>query len=77
MLETWKIFPCSLPDPSVNLYPLDYCEIVREVTDSACFETSLLEMWAVDGRIGEGTAAVLAKLTQEDIVNAVNNITYR
>jgi hypothetical protein len=29
-------------DPSVDLYPGDYCTIINDLTEYRCFETSLL-----------------------------------
>jgi hypothetical protein len=31
-------------DPSVELYPGDYCTIINDLTENRCFETSLLGM---------------------------------
>lgn len=62
----------SIPDPSIGLYPSDYCDIVKEITKSACFETSLLEMWAAD-QYGIVTRDLIKNLTLDDVLSKVNN----
>eukprot|EP00095_Tigriopus_kingsejongensis_P012251 snap_masked-scaffold472_size162276-processed-gene-0.4 protein:Tk12251 transcript:snap_masked-scaffold472_size162276-processed-gene-0.4-mRNA-1 annotation:"hypothetical protein DAPPUDRAFT_306990" len=61
----------GMPDPSIELYPVDYCEIVKEITQSACFESSLLELWAPDD-YGVVTHDVVKRLTIEDILAKIN-----
>ena len=39
-------------DPSVGLYPLLYCPYVESLP-TTCFETSILELWAVNGKYDE------------------------
>lgn len=62
----------GIPDPSIGLYPSDYCDIVKEITKSACFETSLLEMWAAD-QYGIVTRDLIKNLTLDDVLSKVNN----
>ena len=62
-------------DPSIDLYPGDYCNIINDMTENKCFENSLLEIWSEDN-YGEDTDQILEKLTQEDIIRAVNNVTF-
>jgi len=62
-------------DPSIDLYPGDYCNIINDMTENKCFENSLLEIWSEDN-YGEDTDKILEKLTQEDIIRAVNNVTF-
>ena len=60
-------------DPSVALYPDIYCPVV-EAMPKACFEKSLLEMWGEQGEYSEKTERNIEKLTQQDIINAVNQV---
>ena len=62
-------------DPSVDLYPGDYCNIIQDLSEERCMENSLLEIWTEDN-YGEKTAEVLDKLTSQDIINAVNTESY-
>ena len=58
-------------DPSIELYPSDYCSIVNQITKNACFETSLLEMWSSDN-YGPETGEAIRSLTREQILDGVN-----
>lgn len=60
-------------DPSVLFYPDPYCEIVAQMP-TACFEESLLEIFAVDGAYNE---SIFETLTQEDVIRRVNKIDKR
>jgi len=60
-------------DPSVALYPDIYCPVV-EAMPQACFEKSLLEMWGDKGEYSEKTEVKIASLTQQEIINAVNQV---
>jgi len=62
-------------DPSIDLYPGDYCNIINDMTENKCMENSLLEIWSEDN-YGEQTEELLDSLTQEDIIKAVNEISY-
>merc|ERR1711892_1406909 len=62
-------------DPSIDLYPGDYCNIINDMTENKCMENSLLEIWSEDN-YGEQTEELLESLTQEDIIKAVNEISY-
>jgi hypothetical protein len=60
-------------DPSVALYPDIYCPVVEEMPQ-ACFEKSLLEMWGDQGEYSEKTEIQITSLTQQEIINAVNQV---
>jgi len=62
-------------NPSIDLYPGDYCKIIQDLTEYKCLENSLLEIWS-DDNYGDNTADLLNNLTQQDIINAVNEISY-
>jgi len=62
-------------DPSIDLYPGDYCNIINDMTEYKCMENSLLEIWSEDN-YGDDTDELLENLTQEDIIKAVNEISY-
>ena len=63
-------------DPSVVFYPDQYCPVVESMP-VACFETSLLEMFAVNGEYQSDLEDKLEQLTYEDILEAVNNVNIR
>ena len=45
-----RLFPLFFSsDPSIEFYPKKYCDIVKDVTQPTCLETSILELWANDG----------------------------
>ena len=58
-------------DPSIDLYPGDYCNIIQDLTQFKCFESSLLELWSEDD-YGKHTEDLLQTITQEEIIRAVN-----
>ena len=60
-------------DPSVALYPDIYCPVV-EAMPKACFEKSLLEMWGDQGEYSKKTEMKIESLTQQEIINAVNQV---
>ena len=62
-------------DPSIDLYPGDYCNLIKDLSEDRCLENSLLELWSEDN-YGEKTDTVLDNLTQQDILDAVNNQTF-
>ena len=62
-------------DPSIELYPGDYCNIINDMTENKCMENSLLEIWSPDN-YGPETDELLDNLTEEDIIKAVNEISY-
>lgn len=60
-------------DPSVVFYPDEYCPIVEQMP-LACFETSLLEMFAIRGKFTEESEAAIENLTQEELIFKLNTI---
>ena len=62
-------------DPSIDLYPGDYCNLIKDLSEERCLENSLLELWSEDN-YGEETDAVLNNLNQQDVIDAVNNQTF-
>lgn len=61
-------------DPSVLFYPEQYCPIV-EAMRTICFEASLLELFAVKGRFDETSERMISELTDEKLLDLVNNAT--
>jgi len=59
---------------SLNLYPDPYCDMVSKMP-TACLEWSILELWGHEGVYDEYTDAEIASLTQESILDKVNNVT--
>ncbi len=51
---------------SVESYPEPYCEMAESM-ETACFENSILELWAEDGGYGQATDAAMEALTREDV----------
>ena len=62
-------------DPSIDLYPTDYCHLIQDLTEDKCLENSLLELWTEDN-YGEETDELLDTITEEEIIRAVNSDTY-
>ena len=62
-------------DPSIDLYPGDYCNIIQDLSEDKCLENSLLELFSEDN-YGNKTDAIIEKLTQEDIIEKVNTETF-
>eukprot|EP00095_Tigriopus_kingsejongensis_P003657 maker-scaffold11_size778918-snap-gene-1.12 protein:Tk03657 transcript:maker-scaffold11_size778918-snap-gene-1.12-mRNA-1 annotation:"hypothetical protein DAPPUDRAFT_306990" len=60
-------------DPSVVFYPEQYCPIV-EAMPMACFEMSILEMFAQGGQFTPKVEATIHNLDQEELITAVNTI---
>jgi len=60
-------------DLSVVLYPEPYCSMVQKMP-TACFESSLLELWARDGKYDEQTEEDIMNLTQEELLWKINNV---
>ena len=58
-------------DPSVGLYPLLYCPLV-ESFPTTCFQTSILELWAVDGKYDETSEREIKELTRDKIIDKIN-----
>ena len=58
-------------DPSIDLYPGDYCNIIKDLTEDRCLENSLLELWSED-QYGQQTEEILETISQEEIIRAVN-----
>lgn len=58
---------------SSELYPDPYCNIVKSM-DTACFEMSILELWANDGKYDAKTDEDIETLTREDILDKINNV---
>ncbi len=57
-------------DPSTLFYPEPYCATVEKMP-TACFEESLLEMFAVNGKYND---SIFESLTQEQLITAINNV---
>lgn len=62
-------------DPSIDLYPGDYCSIIQDLTEDKCLENSLLEIWSSD-QYGPETEELLRTISQEEIIRAVNEDTF-
>ena len=62
-------------DPSIDLYPGDYCNIIQDLSEEKCLENSLLELFSEDN-YGSQTDDLLDTLTKEDILDAVNTETF-
>jgi len=58
---------------SVTFYPEPYCTVV-EIMPTACFESSLLELWANDGEYDKQTEEDIFNLTQEELLDKVNSV---
>lgn len=56
---------------SLELYPQPYCSVV-EGMPTACFETSILELFGNDGAYDDSTDRLMASLTDEQVLEAVN-----
>lgn len=59
-------------DPSVGLYPLLYCPYVESLP-TTCFETSILELWAVNGKYDETSEKEIMELTPVKIIDKINS----
>ena len=59
-------------DLMTSLYPQPYCSYASSLP-TACLELSLLELWASDGDYDEETERRIDQLTQEEIVDKINN----
>ena len=60
-------------DPSIEFYPKKYCDIVKDVTQPTCLETSILELWATDGNFtNQKTKDKIASATKQDILDIIN-----
>ena len=57
---------------SVDQYPEPYCGIVTGM-ETACFEQTILELWANDGSYDADTDEAIDNLTTEDILDKINN----
>eukprot|EP00095_Tigriopus_kingsejongensis_P003543 maker-scaffold106_size358372-snap-gene-2.28 protein:Tk03543 transcript:maker-scaffold106_size358372-snap-gene-2.28-mRNA-1 annotation:"patched domain-containing protein 3-like" len=58
-------------DPSIDLYPEPYCSVVESM-DSACFESTILELWGNGGVYDEKSDESIAHLELNDILEAIN-----
>lgn len=58
---------------SASSYPKPYCDIV-EGMEMACFEMSILELWARDGAYTSETDDEIANLTKENILEKINSV---
>ena len=56
-----------------TLYPDPYCSIVK-LMPQACFETSILELWARDGVYDKNVEEEIENLTEEKILEKINNV---
>ena len=59
-------------DPSVEYYPSPYCNLI-EGFEKACYEFSILELWAENGAYEDSK---FDQLTTNDILNKINNVNY-
>jgi len=57
---------------SVAFYPTPYCNLVSNFP-TACFESSILELWAKNGEYDAETEFAIMNLTQEEILYRLNN----
>ncbi|XP_023320376.1 uncharacterized protein LOC111695326 [Eurytemora carolleeae] len=62
-------------DFSINNYPQPYCGMVESLP-TACFEDSLLELWAFEGEFNHISDEKIAGLTTKEILDKVNNWGY-
>ena len=60
-------------DPSILFYPDPYCNTVNNMP-TACFEESILEIFAQDGKYN---VTQIETLTQEDIITKINSLSTR
>ena len=58
-------------DPSVAFYPDPYCEVVEAMKHN-CYESSLLELFAVDGEFTVESSDIIANLTAEKLLELIN-----
>ena len=63
-------------DPSVIFYPDSYCPVVESMA-TACYETSLLEIFAIKGEFTEQSDRMIEQLTQEKLIELVSNVKLR
>ena len=59
-------------DPSVELYPQDYCNIVNEITQPKCLSYSIAELFA-DEDFKNGPKMSSADISSQTIINAIND----
>jgi hypothetical protein len=61
--------PTAAAEPQITIssHPTIYCHLI-ETLDEKCLVSSILELWKFDSKI-------IAGLTQQDIITAVNNVT--
>ena len=59
-------------DPSVELYPQDYCNIVSEITQPKCLSYSIAELFA-DEDFKNGPKMSSAHISSQTIINAIND----
>lgn len=57
---------------SVDQYPDPYCDIVTGM-ETACFEQTILELWANDGNYDSKTDETIENLTQDEVLDKINN----
>eukprot|EP00095_Tigriopus_kingsejongensis_P001088 maker-scaffold193_size270907-snap-gene-0.15 protein:Tk01088 transcript:maker-scaffold193_size270907-snap-gene-0.15-mRNA-1 annotation:"hypothetical protein DAPPUDRAFT_306990" len=58
---------------SADSYPQPYCDIVEGI-ETACFEMSILELWANDGSYDDQTDSDIASLTKRSIIDKLNQV---
>ena len=56
-------------DPTVDYYPTPLCDIINGLKQT-CLEDSILELFGSDGDVSKET---IDSLTNEDVIEAVNN----
>ena len=57
-------------------YSLTYCDQVS-VLPTRCLQSSLLELWAVEGGLGEKSELAISRLDKKDILDKINGLAYR
>ena len=63
-------------DPSVVFYPDQYCPVV-EAMPTACYETSILELFASEGKFDEQSEERINNLSQNQLIDMINNMKHR
>ena len=53
-----------------------FCTVLSEF-QKACFEHSILELWAVNGKFSKNTEKAVQNLTKDKIVDRINNENFR
>ena len=59
-------------DPSVEYYPSPYCNLI-EGFEKACYEFSILELWAENGYYED---SIFDQLTTDEILDKINHVNH-